>query len=184
MTTPLPEPAYSFVSPPTGETFHFRTSARGPSGRFAFQWRLAPRKAGPGPHVHPFESETFRVVSGRLVVVVEGVRHDLSAGDELTVPAGAVHSFEHPWDEEAVVEVSLDGPRMEDQFLPLAIRLGSELRLRDVAQMMAQFGVAVAAGASVPVPAWAAALMRGLGAFVGWFGVRPLPPEVGWERST
>lgn len=75
--------------------------------------------------------------------------------------AQAVQHFGHPSPEEAVVEVSLDGPRMEDQFLPLAVTLGSPQRfvLRDLPLMAVHFGNAML------------------------FGVRPLPPVMGWDQA-
>jgi sialic acid synthase SpsE/mannose-6-phosphate isomerase-like protein (cupin superfamily) len=45
-------------------------------------------------HRHPARSEVYTVLWGRLRVAVDGRRHDLGVGDELTVPAGSAHSFE------------------------------------------------------------------------------------------
>jgi quercetin dioxygenase-like cupin family protein len=45
-------------------------------------------------HVHPEQDERFTVASGRLTVVLNGVRHALGPGDALTIPAGVPHSVE------------------------------------------------------------------------------------------
>jgi len=184
-STPLPETPLSLITPESGESFFFRSSARGPDGRFAFQWRLAAGKAGPGPHVHPFESETFAVVSGRLQIFMEGRCHELGPGDVLVVPAGVTHHFGHPGTEECVVEVSMDGTRMEDQFVPLAqhFRSPSGLPLKAVPLTLVHLDHAMREGSTHADSAILRGLIRAMAAFFRLFGVRPLPPVSGWDRA-
>jgi mannose-6-phosphate isomerase-like protein (cupin superfamily) len=184
-STPLPLTPLSLCSPETGESFYFRSSARGPDGRFAFQWRLAPGKAGPGPHDHPFENDTFAVVSGRLQIFMQGTCHELGPGDVLVVPAGVTHHFGHPGGEECVVEVSMDGARMEDQFVPLAQHFGSpsSLPLKAVPLTVVHIEQAMRQGASHPASGVLRALFGAMAAFFRLFGLRPLPPVRGWDRA-
>ena len=44
-------------------------------------------------HAHKLKEETFHVLSGDLTVVLNGIRHDLRAGEKLVVERGAMHSF-------------------------------------------------------------------------------------------
>jgi len=42
-------------------------------------------------HVHPQQDETFHVLSGELVVSVDGVERSLTPGQQATLPAGVPH---------------------------------------------------------------------------------------------
>jgi quercetin dioxygenase-like cupin family protein len=44
------------------------------------------------PHLHRNEAETIHIVEGAFEVVVDGERIELSAGETVHVPRGAVHS--------------------------------------------------------------------------------------------
>jgi quercetin dioxygenase-like cupin family protein len=48
-------------------------------------WSLA-------PHRHHNEAETIHIVEGDFEIVLDGVRSELSAGQTIHVPRGAVHS--------------------------------------------------------------------------------------------
>ena len=49
---------------------------------------------GPPYHVHTREDETFTVREGTLILVVDGVRHELNAGDVAFAPRNVPHRFE------------------------------------------------------------------------------------------
>jgi quercetin dioxygenase-like cupin family protein len=49
---------------------------------------------GVGDHLHVRQSERFEMLAGEIDLTVDGRRHRLVAGDSLTVPPRAVHSFE------------------------------------------------------------------------------------------
>lgn len=57
---------------------------------------IAEATSGPPLHTHPGSTETFVVVSGRLLVHVEGQLRVLGPGDEVPVPRGAAHTFATP----------------------------------------------------------------------------------------
>ena len=101
----------TLASPPTGEHFEFRRSFH-TDGAFEFLWTLAPKKRGPGMHIHPTETETFRVVSGTLRIWIAGVARDFGPGECVAIPPGVPHRFLNPGDTPAVALVSLDGPAM------------------------------------------------------------------------
>jgi mannose-6-phosphate isomerase-like protein (cupin superfamily) len=43
-------------------------------------------------HVHPSQTESFEVLSGSYMLVVDGEEHRLQAGERAEVPPGRVHS--------------------------------------------------------------------------------------------
>jgi transcriptional regulator with XRE-family HTH domain len=68
---------------------------------------LAPRAVtgGPGdPPMHePGSRETALVESGTVALLIDGVRHDLHAGDCVTFDADLPHHFENPGPDEAAL---------------------------------------------------------------------------------
>lgn len=179
-TAPLP----SLIMAPTGETFHFQTSARGPTGRFSFRWHLAPGKVGPGAHRHIGENEHFHVVRGRLDIHMDGRVVHLGPGDEATVPAGTLHHFGHPGDEETVVDVTLDGPGMEDMLVPMAVALpdGKGLTPGAMGRLVVHVAQGIDRGASVPGSWLERTTMKVLATICGWFGARAFDAVGAWGR--
>jgi mannose-6-phosphate isomerase-like protein (cupin superfamily) len=169
-------------SKPTGEHFTFLRSARGSgAGSFHFQWRLAPGKKGPGRHVHETEMETFSIVSGTLRIWIDDKPHDLTAGSTIAVAANVPHRFLNPGTEPVVVDVMLDGPKMEDQFIPIAVAAQRGMSMpRVLAKMMVHI---VAAQASTPTSAFERAMFRGLSGMLWLFGVRGFQRVDHWEPA-
>ena len=54
---------------------------------------LSKEGAGPGDHVHPRQEERFRVLSGLLMVRIDGEELVLEPGDEAGVPPGTPHGW-------------------------------------------------------------------------------------------
>ncbi|MBX3275060.1 MAG: cupin domain-containing protein [Sandaracinaceae bacterium] len=163
-----------------GEEFVFVQSAHGPEGTFRFRWTLGPKKKGPPPHLHPHEAETFRVVSGKLQIWLDGVRHDCGPGDEVTAPRGVMHRFFNPGDEPVIVDVSLDGGLQEASLVGLAEharRVGRPLRL---GEMLRQTVVQFHRGA-IGAPGLVGAMVRGTASLLVALGVRGYEPTAGWD---
>ena len=59
------------------------------------------------PHYHPTYSERFTVLEGRLIVEVDGVRHELGTGDEATAAPGSLHAWSNPDEQRSVARVEL-----------------------------------------------------------------------------
>jgi quercetin dioxygenase-like cupin family protein len=95
------------VNPVTGHRNIFRKTAQDTDGKLLqVDWIGRPGwKAGPR-HVHPYQEERFKVVSGTLGSHVEGVERIHRAGEEAVVPAEAKHTVWNAGDEEvhALVE--------------------------------------------------------------------------------
>jgi len=45
------------------------------------------------PHRHSMSRQVFTILSGTAAMILDGERVALTAGDSLTVPAGALHQF-------------------------------------------------------------------------------------------
>jgi len=72
---------------------------------------LAELEVSPGgkvtPHYHLTYSERFTVLEGRLTVEIDGVRHELEAGDEAVAAARSLHAWSNPGEDRSVVQVEL-----------------------------------------------------------------------------
>ena len=49
---------------------------------------------GPPYHLHEREDETFMILEGALILILDGVRHELQAGDVAFAPRNVPHRFE------------------------------------------------------------------------------------------
>ena len=59
------------------------------------------------PHYHLTYSERFKVLEGHLTVEIDGVRHELEAGDEAVAPPRSLHAWSNPRAERSVVHIEL-----------------------------------------------------------------------------
>lgn len=72
----------------------------------AAEFTVPPQTNGPPPHWHEMHDETFLVTKGTLRFFTTGLKEPLpdvnaKAGDFVTVPIRAPHTFGNPFDEEA-----------------------------------------------------------------------------------
>jgi quercetin dioxygenase-like cupin family protein len=72
---------------------------------------LAELEIAPGgkvtPHYHLSYSERFKVLEGQLSVEIDGVRHELEAGDEAVAAPGTLHAWSNPGAERSVAHIEL-----------------------------------------------------------------------------
>jgi mannose-6-phosphate isomerase-like protein (cupin superfamily) len=167
---------------PTGEYFEFIASAR-EGGSFQFRWTLAPGKKGPPEHYHETESETFEVLAGEIRIWVGGVARDYRAGDSVTVPPLVAHRFLNAGKEPVVVNVTLDGTRMEDCLVPMAHYMNGRTRfgVRDLGRMLVHD---VATAGSTSTNATMNRAMASCARLLTRFGVVPFSPIEDWEPAT
>jgi mannose-6-phosphate isomerase-like protein (cupin superfamily) len=93
----------TIVNPVTGERITFlRTSADTNGESVLIETAVHPGGFVAAAHVHPFQSERFEVVSGRLAIKVGRETIELDAGQTATVPAGMAHRFWNDGEELAV----------------------------------------------------------------------------------
>lgn len=97
-----------------GKIYIFNGKPDGSAPAVEFIHVLAAGAAGPDPHIHTKQTETFHVVSGTMVARVKGQEDvTLGPGEKITVPPGKTHTFSNgsmgdPLELRIVVEPALD----------------------------------------------------------------------------
>lgn len=92
--------------------------------------RIEADPGGPGvkgdfPHIHPSLVESFKCVSGEMVVRLGKVVRPLEVDQKVEVPTGSVHGFLNTGEDQLIVEsevVFVNGYRPEDDLLGFASR--------------------------------------------------------------
>lgn len=95
---------------------------------------LAELEVAPGgkvtPHYHLTYSERFKVLEGQLTVEIDGVRHELEAGDEAVADPRSLHACSNPGPERSVAHIELrPGSPGFEKALRLAYRLAADGRV-------------------------------------------------------
>src|SRR3954452_18783999 len=106
------------------------TSEESGGTRTLIQIELAPG-GGNAPHRHMTYAEHFEVLEGRLVVMLDGERHELQPGDAAVAPPGPLHNFRNPTEDTAVFSVELrPGHRGFERALQAGYGLAADARTR------------------------------------------------------
>jgi mannose-6-phosphate isomerase-like protein (cupin superfamily) len=92
----------SIENPVTGEVLIFHKTSRDTGGEYVLvETILRPGATVAAAHVHPYQSESFKVLEGRVGMKIGRKRVELGAGDSVTVLAGTAHKFWNAGDGEA-----------------------------------------------------------------------------------
>jgi quercetin dioxygenase-like cupin family protein len=75
-----------------GDTYTILLSGDDTEGRYCLIDMHIPPGGGPPPHRHDFE-ESFTVLEGEIEAVFRGAKSVIRAGETLSIPANAPHSF-------------------------------------------------------------------------------------------
>ena len=93
----------TLVNPVTGERLVWELTARDTNGAYTlFDTYVEPGGAVAAAHVHPYQTEIFTVLEGRLGVKRGREKLVAGPGERLTVPKGTPHKFWNAGDETAV----------------------------------------------------------------------------------
>ena len=76
-----------------GLLLSFRVLPEEVEGKFALMEAVVPPGLGAPPNCHAGETETFRVLEGEFMFMIDGRPVPAKAGDTLVVPDGAPHAF-------------------------------------------------------------------------------------------
>ena len=76
-----------------GDIYTFLATTAETDGAYFVLEGMVPPEAGPPPHIHHDQAESFYIVEGRLEVMVDGEVREAKAGDFLHVSKGTPHSF-------------------------------------------------------------------------------------------
>jgi mannose-6-phosphate isomerase-like protein (cupin superfamily) len=78
----------------TGELVTFLKSTTDTNGEYVeILVELKEGGKGPGPHIHHRQVETYTVQEGRVGVLLGKEKIELSAGQQLEIPAGTIHNY-------------------------------------------------------------------------------------------
>ena len=84
-----------------GLKFIIMKSAADTAGEYVeIEGTMLAHSDGPPIHIHPYQEETYQVVSGTADVFLNGRWHQVHAGESLTVPRGAPHTIKNEHDED------------------------------------------------------------------------------------
>jgi quercetin dioxygenase-like cupin family protein len=117
------------LNPVSGETITFTATAADTGGELlAFDLELTPDGKVPGMHVHPEQTECFRVLEGTMRFRLGRKTIVAEAGDIVTVPPGAAHKFANAGDGVARARVEVRPALQMEQLLETAVRLAQDGR--------------------------------------------------------
>jgi quercetin dioxygenase-like cupin family protein len=119
MTTPPPD-RYRAL----GAEFLIHTPSAQTGGRLVVAEAQVPEGASAPLHRHPDEAETFILTSGRARFLVDGRIEEVGAGESITVPGGAAHSYLA--DEPSTWILVLTGTTRFDEFVRRAAELSAD----------------------------------------------------------
>ncbi|MFJ3671098.1 cupin domain-containing protein [Streptomyces sp. NPDC090106] len=76
-----------------GDTYTTLLKSTQTNGELSLAEAVVPADAGPPPHAHNAESETFIVMEGQLIITAGDEEYEAQAGSVVYVPKGMRHSF-------------------------------------------------------------------------------------------
>ncbi len=105
-------------NPVIGDKLQFLVTAEDSKGEI-LKVKLWVKKGGQGPpeHIHPKQTETFEIISGTAGIKLNGKEHILTAGQAITVPMKAPHTFRNVGDNELVMTAELKPALRTEYYL-------------------------------------------------------------------
>jgi len=107
-----------------GDTYTILLSGGDTNGRYCLIDMFIPPGGGPAPHRHDFE-ESFSVVQGEIEATFRGKRSIVCAGETLSIPANAPHSFKNASDEPARLLCICAPAGQEDFFTEVGVKVST-----------------------------------------------------------
>ncbi len=133
-----PRRAPSFVPPhlryrvfegPSTQIRILETAAETNGARLLFEQTVAVGGGRPPRHVHRKQTESFRVVSGRLGIEADGVVCEIGPGESRSVPPGIAHTFWNAGNEPCLHEVTMEPALDMEHFFEGVVTLEALHRL-------------------------------------------------------
>jgi quercetin dioxygenase-like cupin family protein len=119
----------TITNPVSGETLTFITTAAESDGELlAFDLELTADGKVPGKHVHPEQTESFRVLEGTMKFTLGRKTIVAQAGDIVTVPPGKAHKFANGGEGVARARVEVRPALQMAELLETAVRLAEDGR--------------------------------------------------------
>ncbi|HZT92303.1 MAG TPA: cupin domain-containing protein [Gaiellaceae bacterium] len=119
----------SIVNPVTGERLVFELTSRDTDGAYTlFDTFVEPSGAVAAAHVHPFQTETFTVVQGRLGVRRGRETLELEPGEVAVIEPGTPHKFWNAGDETLQFRAEVRPALLFESLIETMFTLASEGR--------------------------------------------------------
>lgn len=111
-------------NPVTGERILFKKTARDTNGEYLeMEFFVRPGGAVAVEHIHPDQDEDFEVLSGTIVMSVQGRKSVGKQGFKHTVKAGVPHVWANGGDDELHCRVTLSPALQMEQFFEVLFGL-------------------------------------------------------------
>jgi quercetin dioxygenase-like cupin family protein len=109
----------------------------------AFELTVAPGAKVPPPHSHSLNEEYVYVLEGKLRYSVNGEARDLSPGESMATPRGAVHAFSNPFAEtaKALVILSPDVGAQYFREVSQVLTAGHPPDIQKIKEVMGKYGL-------------------------------------------
>jgi quercetin dioxygenase-like cupin family protein len=107
-----------------GDTYTILISGDDTNGRYCLIDMHIPAGGGPPPHRHDFE-ESFTVLSGEIEATFRGEKSVVRAGETLSIPANAPHSFTNAFKKPARLLCICAPAGQEEFFGEIGVRVNT-----------------------------------------------------------
>lgn len=117
----MPQPIWN--QPPAGRTiavvgdvYRFLATGADTGGQFALWEAIVSPGAGPPPHTHSREVESFYVLEGEVTFTLESEKRVAGPGTFVTIPLGTLHTFGNESGAEARMLIQIAPAGLEEMF--------------------------------------------------------------------
>jgi quercetin dioxygenase-like cupin family protein len=107
-----------------GDTYTLLLTGQDTNGRYCLIDMHIPPGGGPPPHRHDFE-ESFTILQGQIEAIFRGKKTVASAGETLSIPANAPHSFTNTSSQPARLLCICSPAGQEEFFTQVGVRVSS-----------------------------------------------------------
>jgi quercetin dioxygenase-like cupin family protein len=103
---------------PDGSIYEVTAAAADSNGQqVGMNFILPPGAVSPPPHIHPTQTEEFKIVEGPLEIMVGGRWRSLETGEEVSVPPGVLHTFRNRSGSTRIVHSTHRPPGRFEEFI-------------------------------------------------------------------
>ncbi|RKN81897.1 cupin domain-containing protein [Ulvibacterium marinum] len=114
----MPKKGQILVDKFTGDSFEFLETGKDTDGkRVVIKVMLKSKGQTVDDHIHVLQDETFKVISGRMTYFLNGEKHFIKQGEEVTLPKNVAHNH-YNTDNEPVEYIQTISPAIDvDYFI-------------------------------------------------------------------
>lgn len=99
-----------------GDVYRFLATGADTGGQFALWEAIVAPGAGPPPHIHTREVESFYILEGEVTFALESGKHVAGPGTFVTIPIGTLHTFGNESELPARMLIQVAPAGLEEMF--------------------------------------------------------------------